>query len=901
MSRLHRVRRLFRIESIERDIDDELQFHFDRVVEELIAAGVSESDARQEARRRFGDDVLYRTQLQRIDRGTAARRKWRVRLSAFAQTTKFAIRSLRRAPGLSTGVIVAFALGIGANATMFGIVDRLLLSPPSHFAEPDAVRRIVIERSFLGRTIRAVTVGIDDVTDLESVPQFAAVAAFSSTNDWILGRGVAARPVSAILTTGGFWDLVGVHPLLGRFYGSEEDQVGADPVVVIGHALWRREFDEDPGVLGEPIDFGWGPYTIIGVAPPGFTGAGLATVDLWLPARAAGAVTYGERWVTGGRGFNWLRALVRLAPGASLPVAEQIATARHRAGNREQIDNGSYDAEAHVLVTPLIAAKGPDGSREAKVALWLAGVSVIVLLIACVNVANLLLARSLLQRRETAIRLAIGVPRGRLLAQTVLESVLLAIAGGAAALLVSRWASRLVGQFLLPNVEQIGVSARLTGVVLGLALLSGALASVIAAIESRRQDINGLLRASSGTVSLSRQRTRLTLAVAQAALSVILLVGAGLFVRSLDRVDSLDLGFDMDGLLVAEPLEDDMEVLAGSDSVRAPVRRQYFATAAERLALTPGVRSVAYTIGVPFWTSWSTDLAVPGRDSIPTPPNGGPYVNVVSPDYFRTMDLQILKGRAFEAGDFTGNGLVTVVNAAMASFVWPDSDPIGQCIRIEDGPCTTVIGIVEDARRGSIVEEPNPQYYVPIPHPVAADIAPEVMVVRTTAGGPDITHAVRETMLATDTRLRYVVVRPLSDLAAPELRSWRLGASMFTLFGFLALVVAALGLYSVLSFDVAQRVREIGLRAALGADTRRLMGEIVGRAIRLTAAGVVIGGLAAVLLAPRIEDLLFDVSPQDPITLGAVALVLGLVAVFASGLPAWRATHVDPNVALRAD
>jgi putative ABC transport system permease protein len=903
VSRFSRVRRFFRLHDVDRDIDEELRFHFDRVTEELMEAGASSVEAEREARRRFGDDRRYRARLRQIDRGTAARRRWRLRLGAAGQTVKFAVRSLRRAPGLSLGIIAAFALGIGANATMFGIVDRLLLSPPPHFAEPDAVRRIVIERSFLGRTVRAVTIGIDEVTDLESVPQFEAVAAFSSTNDWILGRGAAARPVSAVLTTGGYWDLVGVRPALGRFYGVTEDRVGADPIVVIGHSLWRAAFDQDPSVLGRAIDFGWGPYTVIGVAPAGFTGAGLASIDLWLPARAAGAATYGERWVTGGRGFNWLRAIVRLAPGASLPVAEQVSTARHRAGNRERIENGSYDPDAHVLVTPLIAAKGPDGSREAKVALWLAGVSAIVLLIACVNVANLLLARSLLRRRETAVRLALGVPRGRLLAQTVLESVLLAVTGGAAALLVSLWAGRLVGRFLLPNVEPVGVDVRMTGVVVTLALLSGVLASLIAAVESRRRDITQVLRAASGSVSLSRQRTRLALAVAQAALSVILLVGAGLFVRSLDRVQSLDLGFDMDRLLMAEPLEDGFGSLAPqADSARIAARRQYFATAADRLAVTQGIRSTAYTVGVPFWTSWSADLDVPGRDSIPTSPSGGPYVNVVSLDYFRTMDLQIVRGRAFEPGDFTGEGLVAIVNLAMASLVWPGGDPIGECMRIEDSDaCTTVIGIVEDARRGSIIEEPNPQYYVPVPHPVAADLAPEVMLIRTTADRSDLVRVVRETMLATDSRLRYVTVQPLSDLAAPELRSWRLGASLFTLFGILALAVAALGLYSVLAFDVAQRVREIGLRAALGADMHRLMGEIVGRAIRLTAIGVATGGLVAVLLAPQVADLLFDVSPWDPVTLLGVALALGLVAVAAAGLPAWRAIHVDPSVALRAD
>jgi predicted permease len=709
--------------------------------------------------------------------------------------------------------------------------------------------------------------------------------------------------VNGVFATGSFWDLVGVEPVIGRFFGPNEDRAGAERVVVIGHALWRSRFGGDRSAVGTTIDFGWGPYTVIGVTPAGFTGPYLAAVDLWLPVRSAGQVIRGERWLTDGRRYNWLRGLARLAPVATIELAEEVATALHRRGRSELIANGDYDANARIRATPLIAARGPDGSREARVSLWLAGVSAIVLLIACVNVANLLLARSLLRRRETAIRLAIGVPRGRLVADTMTEGLLLSLAGGAAALVVARWGGGLIRGTLLPNVEWTasGVDGMTLAFVLALALLGGLLATLIPAIESQRRDVADVLRATAGNISRSSQRTRMALTVAQAALSVILLVGAGLFVRSLDRVRSLDLGFELDNLYIAQPIEvADARSDTANTGIVVTASRARYATAAEQLARVPGVASAAYSIGVPFYTSWSVDLAVPGRDSIPVHPTGGPYITIVSRDYLPTMDVRVLRGRGFEAGDFTGAGLVAVVNNTMAGFVWPGQDPLGQCLRVEllEGPCTTVVGIVEDARRASIVEQPTPQFYVPLPHPVAASLDPEMMLVRTTASDGSLIRRIRDAMMAADPALRFVTVRPLESMAAVELRPWQLGATLFGIFGLVALAVAALGLYSVLSFDVAQRTREIGLRSALGATVGRLLVGLVGRGVRMTAIGLLIGLAVASLLAPFARDLLYDVSPRDPVTIAVVSAVLLFVAVIAGLLPAWRAASVDPRIAL---
>jgi predicted permease len=386
----------------------------------------------------------------------------------------------------------------------------------------------------------------------------------------------------------------------------------------------------------------------------------------------------------------------------------------------------------------------------------------------------------------------------------------------------------------------------------------------------------------------------------QAALSVVLLVGAGLFVRSLHKVRAMDLGFDMKGLLVATTVED-------GGGLPVADERRFFDSAIERLGRQPGIAGVAYSQALPFSTSWSYDMKIPGRDSLPTPRSGGPYANAVSRDYLRTMDLRVLRGRGFEDGDFAAGARVLIVDEAFAAFFFPDTEVLGACVQLEEShgeatgfPCSTVVGVAENARRGSVMEEPNPQYYMPATHPSVTG-APYALLVRARDTAPAFIENTRRVLLGLEPRLRYVNIQPLAALTSTELRGWTLGATMFTVFGGLALVVAALGLYSVLAFDVAQRRREIGLRSALGAGTGRLVGIVMGRAVRITAAGLLIGLAGALLLAPRLRTLLYQTSPGDPLTLVGVALVLLLVAIIAGGLPAWRAARVDPNVALRSD
>jgi predicted permease len=894
------VRRLMRAASARRDIDDELNDHFDRVEEELVRTGMTPDDAKREARRRFGDVRRWRGRLESIDEAAERRRRAGSMLGAVGDALVHAVRGLRAWPGLSIAVVLAFALGIGANATVYGILDRLLLSPPPHVSEPDGVVRLLVERAFLGRRFTQSTLTFPDFTDFEASTHVAEVAAYSHNNNMTVGRGQEAQRVQVRMVTADFFSLLGVRPALGRFFTEEEDVFNGPRLVVLGHGYWHRSFATSRDVLGKTIDFGHGPYTVIGVAPRGFTGIDLAPVDLWLPMKVSGADLMGPEWLTS-RGYYFASAVARLAPGSTAEALAADATRLHRIGRQEDIEGGHYDREARVLTAPVIAAQGPEPSNEVRVARWLAGVSGVVLLIACINVANLLLARALRRRRETAIRLALGVSRARLIGDALADGLVLSMLGAAAAVAASRWGGHIVRQTLLPSVDWTGfaMGGELMLFIAILAVLAGIVSAIVPAVHAARADVNDALRATAGGITRSTHRTRAVLSMAQAALSVLLLIGAGLFLRSLHSVSSMDMGFESENLLVAH-------VLAEPEGFDDERRRAFFDRAITEIPRLAFVQSVAHASSTPFYDSYGFQLRVPGRDSLPRHPRGGPYGTAVSVGLLETMGIDIVRGRSFAAHDRTGAAAAVIINQAMAKLVWPEEDALGKCIHIavsQDNPappCAEVIGIAEDSRRGSITEEATPQYFVAAAQHLIAR-PPSALFVRVNGDAEQHAGAIRSAMLGLEPLVRHADVRPLLDLAESELRPWKLGATLFGVFGLIALMVAALGLYSVLVFDVAQRTREIGLRSALGARTGDVVGLVAARAARITVAGIALGLLVALLLAPRLESLLFGIGPRDPVTFGAAALLLLAVAAMASVVPAWRAARVEPNIALRTD
>lgn len=897
------VRRLFRIRGVQRDLDDELAFHLEETVADLCARGWSEAAARAEAQRRFGDERHWRREMERIDRSAEARRRWMDVLQSFAESVRYAVRGMRRAPGFTAGVVLTFALGIGANATMFGILDRILLRPPEHVVDHESVRRIAVNtlNRNTGERGPSEYLAYLDVQDFTQAGAFAKVAAYGG-RELTVGRGLEAQRLETRLVTGEFFPLLGVRPALGRLFTPAETRLGGPRIAVIGHELWRRQYGSDPSAIGRTIDFGQGPWEIVGVAPKGFTGADLERVDLWLPLeQAQEALTGGTYWRESRRWW-WLRSVARLAPGVDLQEAQTEATLLHRQGRHDEIAGGDYDATVQVLATPLIVARGPDASEESVVAKWLAGVSLLVLLIACANVANLLLARSLRRRREIGIRLALGISRRRLIGQLVTESLVLAVIGGVAAVLATHWSAALVSRVLLPEIYwgDTVVGPRIATFAVVLAVLAGLVAGLIPAVQASRPDVLEALKSGARTIAGAGTRTRGVLTVVQAALSVVLLVGAGLFVRSLDRVQSLDLGMDPEPVLLAMPIFDSKLTVAEQHA--------FFERALERIRAIPAVSSAGVSVGLPFWSGYSFTLEIPGLDSVPRLSTGSPAFHATDPEWFAAMGLEIVRGRGFTDADWN-NPWVALVNRTMAETVWPGEDAIGQCLLTDtdsqddiEPPCAEVIGVVENARGWNIVEEPSMQYYVPLTPEVVRNNGPETMLIRARDDDPAaLIPVVQRELLDIDARLRYMKVMRYQERFDPQSRSWKLGATMFSVFGILALLVAAIGLHSLLAFSVAQRTHEFGIRAALGARRERILGLVVGQGMRLVVAGVALGLVLALLAAPRLETLLFQTSPRDPVVLVLVAAALLVVAALSCAIPAWRATRVDPQKALRSE
>lgn len=900
------VRRLFRLgtfrRDVERDLDDELGFHRQKLVEQLLRDGMTEQHAKALARERFGDERAYREALRRIDTGRVRMRERSEFVDVVVGLWSQAVRSLYRSPGLTLAIVVILALGIGANAVMFGVVDRLLLSPPQHVDDWEQLRHLYLKRTiFNGDVSTGRTLTYPDYDDLTRVSGWSSVAAYTTSQALTVGRGEGAQRERTVKASASLFPLLGVQPVIGRTFSVEEDLAGAPPTAVLAHEFWERRYGADESVLGSSLDIGRGTYTVIGIMPPGFTGAELEPVDIWLPLETAQAIEEQNVDWHDTRNWWWLRTVARLSAEATDEATTAQATALHRRGQAEQIEADRYDSAAEIMSAPIIAARGPTPTAEADVARWLAGVSAIVLLIACLNVANLLLARGIRTRRETAVRLALGVSRRRLVAQLLTESLVFSALGAGAALLVARLGGGVLHQLLLPNVafaDQM-LNPRLvffTGIA---ALLSTLLAGVIPGLQVSRPDVADALRDGGRGVSGGGSRTRASLLVGQAALSVVLLVGAGLFVQSFRNAQGMDLGYEASRVAVI--------ALEWNETLSAADREAVYQQLLPEIRRSPAVLEAAFTYTVPFQSSISLGQPrIPGRDSIPRHHGGGPYVNKVSSGYFEAMRLSIVRGRSFEALDDAPQAPpVTVLSESMATAIWPDEDPIGQCMVFGDSSdaataCTTVVGVVENHRRQALVEDDEFMYYVTQRHP-ALERPPQGIVAGTIDPASDAAESLRVQAASVSPLVRFATVLPLQSSIDPALRPWRMGAYMFTLFGLLALVVAAWGLYSVLAFDIALRRQELGVRSALGAGVGRLVGLVFKRAAGLVIMGVALGVVASLAAARFVSPLLFQVSPSNPTVYAGVTITLLLVAALAGTLPALRASRVDPSEALRAD
>ena len=879
----HRLRTVLRPGRHASELEDEVKLH-------LELDGIYEGDP-GETRRRFGSPLYYREETRA--------QSWLRLVDVARQDLSAAWRGVTSRPAVAALVIGTLALGIGANAATFTTLDALYLRPPGGLAEPDSLRRYWLEHFALGDTPHvSPNLPYPAYRELARASGNAErMAVFATDNSLRLGRGFGGPRVRVVYASASYFPVLGVTLARGRFYTAGEDSLGnGAPVALVSHAFWVSRLGGDSAALGSTIAIGKTDFTVIGVLDPAFRGLDLEPSDVWIPL----ALTpESGRWWERVRNTRLFRVIER--GGQPAGVVTRRATAMMRVFNRETRP-ARPDTLMNVHIGSIVGRGPAKPGQELVITTRLAGVAAIILLIAWANVINILLARAMDRRREIAVRLALGISRARLIRALMLETGLLALGATAVAALVGWAGGTALRAVMLPGVEWAHPVfdwrvALFTGAV---AVASGLVAGLVPAIQASRPVLTSALKSGSRDGVRHRSRLRTGLVAFQAALSVTLLVGAALFVQSLRNVRALDIGFDPDRLVFAS-----VGFLEG-EAPPAPVLAAALRDAAAHLASRPGVEAVARAgiepmrgFGVKQFFADEFELVSFSSSDV-----GTPFMASVTPSYFEAVGLRFLQGRSMAGGDVDGGSAEVVVNEAMARLVWPGRDPLGRCMRFDkrENPCYTVVGVVENARWGYVIEpEPKPQFYLPLGNVPGEEAIAGTLIVRARPGtAGQITAEVRATLVEAFPAADVQVRRMLENLE-PEYRPWRLGAMLFTAFGFLALLVAIVGIYSTVSYGVSQRTHEFGVRAALGAQLGDVVRLVVGEGLRTVAIGVAFGIGLALAAGRLVAAALYGVSPADPLTLALVPGVLLVVAAAAAVVPAWKAGRVDPMTALRAE
>jgi predicted permease len=796
--------------------------------------------------------------------------------------------------------MLTFALGVGANAAMFSLIDRMMLRPPALMRDPASVHRVYMYRTLDG--IESETGGqYARNADIArwTTNSFSSVA-MHATRQLAVGVGQDAREVRIAIVSANFFGFFDAPPAAGRYFGASEDALSsASPVAVLSHATWQTQYGGRHDVIGSTVRIDAVVYTIIGVAAEDFVGLWpLRPPAAFIPVSTYAASVLGPAWQTTYSSSFGIGSIGRRKPGVSVDaVSADLSRAlvqSYRAEGRSE--ERLADLQPRARAGSVLIERGPGQSDVARVATWLGGVAIIVLLIACANVASLLLVRALSKRREIAVRLALGVSRARLFTQLLTESMVLAVGGSILGMVVGTWMSAMLRVAFLPGTERLSVAgdSRTLAFIGIITLVSGAFAGVLPALQARRLALTDDLKTGARAGTSRRSRTRSALLILQGALSLVLLVGAGLFVRSLRNVRDVRLGFDADPLLVVTLRWRDVKL----DSAQTADLRLRLVGAATTV---PGIQHASLQQAAPFGGMSDWPIAVAGVDSVRK--FGRFEFNAVSPDYFATMGTRILRGRVFASADRAGARGVLVIGEAMGKVLWPGEDPLDKCVRIGIPPdtmsCRYVVGVAEDIHaRGFGPQTRNFYYYIPAAQWHQQEGGLFVRVARDPRG---LMEPLRRRLQEEMPGSSYVTVAPLGDLVDAQSRSWVMGAAVFTTFGALALLLAAIGLYSVIAYNVAQRRQELAVRVALGAGTGDMIRLVVGEGVQLALTGIAAGSAIALIVAPRIAPLLFNQSPRDPLVFGTVAGALLVVAVSASLIPALRGARVEPSGVLRAE
>jgi predicted permease len=815
-------------------------------------------------------------------------------MKTLLQDLRYGLRMLWKTPGFTLVAVVSLALGIGLNTAIFSIVNVILIRPVPMVKEQG---RVVWLRA---------SISYPDYVDYrEQTQSFEGMAAATGTSEFSLARGGEPELIKGEYVTENYFDVLGVGALIGRTFIKEEGQTPAR-VVVLSEHLWRTRFDSDSTIIGRQISINGLGFTVVGVAPKNFIGteAGLNR-ELWVPLSMQPVLNPPEASRTADplsnrfkeRDSRWLAVFARLKPGVSREQAgtELTTVARHVA----EAYRGKVSAET-LRTVQLLSMNGGMDPQDREEALPLVGIVMVVvalvLLIACANIASLLLARAAVRRRETAIRQALGATRPRLVRQWLTESILLGVAGGALGLLLALWANQLLISYLqttpLASLE-LGLDWRVLAFTLGVSVITGIVFGLAPALQASRLDIVMALKSEDAQRAGSRRsRLRAVFVTAQVTLSVVLLVGAGLFIRSLQSANTIDPGFRVERALT-------VPINLGLLRYKEFEGDNFYRNLLARVEAQPGVERASLVRFAQLGFSFAQfQVFKEGSRDKQRDEGISTGFNVVGPNYFKTMETPLVRGRDFAETDRKGAPGVVALNETLAATLWPGEDALGKRVSVSgpEGPFLEVIGVARDGKYRSLGEAPHPYIY----QPLLQSYDPKMTLVVRTKGEPQsVATAVREQIRALDSNLPVADVKTLRDqldlsLFPSRVAAWTLGG-----FGVLALLLAAIGIYGVVSYSVAQRTREIGVRMALGAKEKDVLRLVLGEGLFVIAIGLALGLLLAFAATRVIVGFLYGVGATDPLTFAGVPLLLGFIALVASYLPARRATKVDPLVALR--
>ncbi|HEV2488400.1 MAG TPA: ABC transporter permease [Candidatus Acidoferrales bacterium] len=872
------LRRVFFRRAMYGDLSAEIREHLEEKIDELVAEGMPRKDAEAKARKEFGNVTLME------ERG---REVWQwPRLESFIADVRFGLRMLRKSPGFTAVAVLTLALGIGANATIFSLVNGVLLRQlPYH----DPGRLVMVWE----KTRDGSPENVGYATYLDWKEQNKSFEQLAIYSDWqpVLQIG-DPEVLNGLRVSSNYFRTLGIHPELGRDFLATEDVPTGNKVVMISHSLWVRKFNSDPNIVGKPIRMNALEYIVAGVLPASYQSLMNqdprgGTVEIW---RVLG-YDVSQPWAC--RTCHHLIAIGRLRDGVAIAQAraemDTIAAALTKAYPKEYDDTG-------VILTPI--RDQLLGAASTPLYILLGAVS-LVLLVACANLANLLLARATHREREIAVRFAMGAGRGRILRQLLAENCLLCLLGAAAGLIPAYWTPRVlavVGTGDLPRIDQVHLDWRVLLFTLSVALLTGIVVGLAPAYRLAKTDVHDSLKeGAKGSGSGSGRRLRDLLIISEVALSLTLLIGTGLLLRSLSRLLTVSPGFDPSHVLSMETS------VQGQRFDDPKVVRQYFADVVERLRTLPGVQSAAAASEIPLGGNMD-EYGFHAEGKMHANPEEDPSAEryCITPGYLETLHIPLLRGRDISAADSAPAPQVLLVGETTARRIWPGEDPIGKRVKLggTDKPWWTVVGVVGDVHHVGLDAVPNMQMYVPHqqwPYPDSL----MTFVIRTVGPPTSTSAAAQQAIHALDSTQPISRITSLEHYVGLSMQGRRFALILIGAFATIALLLSLVGIYGVTSYSVSQRTREIGIRVALGAQRSELLGLFLRQGVLLVAFGVIAGVFASLALTQFLASLLFGVQPTDPITFGSVVLLLLLVGAAACYIPARRATKVDPMVALR--